>query len=233
MAFDTTAVTTLTGTNVITEALELLGVLEEGETPSTDATTSALRTLNNLIKLWSADTAIYAQGEYTLSTVAATSEYALGISNVGYIPLQVRNATRILVADNTEVPINPLTQEEWYALADKTTSGVPVQYFFQRKVVGTSGALHLWPVPDDTKHSIKLWLQYPLRDMSVATVDVYFTQEWYAALCSGLAYMLAPKYGISPQSRSQHKDDMEEFKWTAESYDVDGSVFFQPRRNNG
>ena len=233
MAFDTTAVTTLTGTNVITEALELLGVLEEGETPSTDASTSALRTLNNLIQLWSADTQIYAQGEYTLSLVASTGSYDLGISNVGYIPMDIVNATRILVADNTEVPVNRLTQEEWYALADKTTEGVPVQYFFQRKVVGTSGTVQFWPVPKDATSSIKLWLQYPLRDMSVATVDVYFTQEWYAALCSGLAYMLAPKYGASSAERAGHKTDMDEFKWIAETYDTDGAVFLQPRMNNG
>ena len=233
MAFDTTAVTTLTGTNVITEALELLGVLEEGESPSTAATTSALRTLNNLIKLWSADTQIYAQGEYTLSTVGSQESYSLGTSNVGYIPMKILNATRILVADNTEVPLNRLTQEEWYALADKTTEGVPVQYFYQRLAVGTSGTLHLWPVPADTTSSIKLWLQYPLRDMSVATVDVYFTQEWYAALCAGLAYMLAPKYGVAGTKRKELKGDMDEWHWIAQTYDTDGSVFLQPRKNNG
>jgi hypothetical protein len=63
MAFTTTADLKLTATDIITEALELIGVLAEGESPSAAQTTSSLRTLNNLIKLWSADTQIFAQGE--------------------------------------------------------------------------------------------------------------------------------------------------------------------------
>ena len=40
---------------IITEALELLGVLGEGESPTTDQVTSSKRTLNNLIKTLQAD----------------------------------------------------------------------------------------------------------------------------------------------------------------------------------
>lgn len=43
---------TATGTDIITEALEQLGVLAEGESPSTAALTSCNRTLNYLIKAW-------------------------------------------------------------------------------------------------------------------------------------------------------------------------------------
>ncbi len=40
---------------IITEALELLGVLGEGESPNTNQYTSALRTLNTMAKTWQAD----------------------------------------------------------------------------------------------------------------------------------------------------------------------------------
>lgn len=46
---------TATGTDIITEALEQLGVLSEGETPSTDQLTSCNRTLNYLVKGWQAE----------------------------------------------------------------------------------------------------------------------------------------------------------------------------------
>lgn len=42
----------VTRNDVITEALEQLGALEEGETPSSDQITSLGRTLNMLIKMW-------------------------------------------------------------------------------------------------------------------------------------------------------------------------------------
>lgn len=40
---------------IITEALELLGILGEGESYNTNQYTSALRTLNSMIKMWQAD----------------------------------------------------------------------------------------------------------------------------------------------------------------------------------
>ena len=43
---------TATATDIITEALEQLGVLGEGETPKTNALTSCNRTLNYLVKAW-------------------------------------------------------------------------------------------------------------------------------------------------------------------------------------
>jgi len=46
---------TATASQIITEALEQLGVLGEGETPTTNQITSSLTTLNMLTKTWQAD----------------------------------------------------------------------------------------------------------------------------------------------------------------------------------
>ena len=228
MAFDTVASHVQTGNDIITEALEILGVLGDGEAVSTTQKSSSLRTLNNLIKLWSADTAIYAQGEYTLDLTASTASYTLGTANVGYIPNKILNVTRLHTADGNEVPLNPLSQEEWYALADKTTEGIVVQYYAKRNAVGTNMDLYLWPVPEDTTYDLKLWIQYPIRDNTLGTEDVHFTQEWYLALSYGLAYLLAPKYGIVGSERQALGQDMHMFREEASSYDTDGSVFFTP-----
>lgn len=233
MAFTTTSAHDQTATDIITEALEILGVLAEGEAPSTDQTTSSLRTLNNLIKLWSADSQIYAQNQYTLDLVASTSDYTLGVSNVGYIPNKVVNATLINTSTSAEIPLSPLTQAEWYALTNKTTESRPTQYYFKRNPVGVNSDLYVWPVPSDTTYDINLWLQYPLRDVTVGADDVYFTQEWYLALSYGLAYLLAPKYGITGGERNSYGNDAEIFKWEASTYDVDGSVYFQPQVEHG
>lgn len=57
---------TLTRDDIITEALELLGVLGEGETPTTDQLNSSSRSLNMIIKAWQAD---------GLNLFAVTTEY--------------------------------------------------------------------------------------------------------------------------------------------------------------
>lgn len=233
MAFTTTAALKLTAGDIITEALELLGILSEGETASTAQNTSCLRTLGNIIKLRSADTQIYAQGEYTLDLVASTGTYSLGVSNVGYIPNKILNATLINTTDDSEIPLSPLTQEEWYALTDKTTESRPTQYYQKRNAVGVDMSLYLWPVPSDTTYDLKLWIQYPYRDVDAITDDVWFTQEWYLALAFELAYTLSFKYGVDMYERSQIKDAMDSYIDIASSYDVDGSVYFQPKSNNG
>ena len=316
MAFTTTADLKLTAGDIITEALETIGILSEGETASTAQNTSCLRTLNNIIKIRSVDNQIYAQGEYRLNLAASTGTYSLGVSNVGYIPNKIINATLINAAyydspnytliydtlavstytvgetvtfsgsstgvvatddgattmtiritegdtvpanDETmlggtssttstvngtpvalaqtgtanETPLSPLTQEEWYALSDKTTESRPTQYYQKRNAVGVDMSLYLWPVPSNTTYDIKLWLQYPYRDTNATTDDVWFTQEWYLALVFELAYSLSFKYGIDMYERSQIKDAMDTYIDIASSYDVDGSVYFQPKSNNG
>jgi hypothetical protein len=316
MAFTTTSDLKLTATDIITEALELIGVLAEGEAPSAAQTTSSLRTLNNLIKLWSADTQIFAQGEYRLQLAADTQEYSLSVSNVGYIPNKILNATLInaafydspnytLIYDNLavstytvgetvtfsggstgvvatddgattmtiritegdavpandetmtggtsgttsdvngtpaalaqtgaseEIPLSPLTQEEWYSLTEKKSGGRPTQYYYKRNPVEVAGSLKVWPVPEDTTYDMMLWIQYPYRDMDAGTDDVWFTQEWYMALSFELAFLLAHKYGIDPRERRFIKDSADEYYAVAASYDVDGSVFLQPASRNG
>ena len=233
MAFASTASHTLTSGNVITEALELVGALAEGESPSTAAKTSIRRTLNNLIKLWSADTQIFAQGEYTLDLVASQSEYSLGVDNVGYIPNRILNATLIDTTTNSEIPLVPLTQGEWYALGNKTSESAPTQYYQKRNAGGIELTLNLWPVPSDTTYDVNLWLQYPYRDVISDSDDVYFTQEWYMALSFALAYAISFKYGVHPIERREIKEAAEEYYELAASYDTDGSVYLQPMTGAG
>jgi len=98
MAFSTTSDHLQTGTQIVTEAMEILGVLEAGGTISADDQTSALRTLNNLLKLWSKGMPITARGEYRLNLVANDGTYTLDTSNVGYIPEKVIYANLVNAA---------------------------------------------------------------------------------------------------------------------------------------
>ena len=227
MAFTTSGDYSATATLIITEALELIGVLQDGESPSANQSASALRSLNYLIKTWSANTHIWAQGEYTLDLVASTGAYTLSVSNVGYTPQAVVSATRI-DSSSEEVSLMPLSQEEWYAIGNKTTTGTPVNYYAQRLPEPTGMVLNIWPIPSDTAYDLNLWLQYPIRDVDAGTDDMWFTQEWYLALSYGLAYLLSFKYGAENQERLMLKEAMDEFRWEAESFQTDGSVKFQP-----
>ena len=233
MAFSSSSDLKLTAGDIITEALELIGVLAEGESASNAMNTSALRTLNNIIKTWSADTQIFAQAEYQLDLVADTASYSLGAANVGYIPHRVIRATLINTTDNNEIPIRELTTNEYYSLTDKTAGSRPTQFWQKRNVVGVDHEIVFWPVPDDTTYDAKLWLQYVYQDVDATTDDVWFTQEWYLALTFQLAYLLSHKYGLPSRDRAMLREDAMEFYLTASSFDTEGSMYLQPESKNG
>lgn len=311
MAFSTSGNLAATATEIITEALEVLGVLEEGEAPSAAQSTSALRSLNYLIKLWGADHQVWAQGEYRLNLVAGTNEYTLDSTNVGYTPQKLLNATRIdatfydsanftviydalavstytvgetitfsggstaiVITDDAattatvrlaedaatpandetmlggtsattstvngtpaakaqagasdEATMNIITQEQWYALSDKKTTGTAINIYSQRLPEPSGMKLSVWPVPANTDYDLKLWIQYPYRDVDSGSEDLWCTQEWYLPFSYGLALILSGKYGISEAEKKNIFQMAETFKFEAETFQTDGSVLLQP-----
>ena len=71
----------VTRDDIITEALELLGVLGEGETPNSDQLSSSARTLNMMVKTWQADGLnLFAVERQYLFTEKTVEEYSLSSS---------------------------------------------------------------------------------------------------------------------------------------------------------
>ena len=233
MAFSTTSDHAQTGTNIITEAFEILGVLQSGGTIDSNDQTSALRSLNNLIKAWSADLQIYAQAEYELTLVADDGQYTLDTGNVGYIPNRILEATIIHNTDSQEISITEITQPEWYALTDKTVKGTVTQFYQKRGAAGVGLELYLWPRPENTTWNLKMWLQHAIRDVDAIGDNVWFPQEWFLALSYALAFYIAPKFGIAIQERRELGNIAGALKLDAMSYETEGSVFFQPMKQNG
>lgn len=228
MAFTTVTDFSVSAADIITEALEQLGILGEGESPNSDQITSSLRTLNMMVKLWGADYNIYAQKQLTVDLVASTQDYFFGNSAGAYIPQKIISATLTNTTTNDDVPLTIITRDEWEHLSNKTKEGTPTLVYYKTGAVNESATFSVWPVPQDTTYDIDLWVQYPVRDLDAGTDDLYFPQEWFLALAFGLAYYLAPKYGVNGGDRDRLGVDMETLRNEAESYITDGSVYFQP-----
>jgi len=128
----------VTRDDIINEALEMLGVLGEGESANTNQLTSASRTLNMMTKAWQADGLnLFAiermylftektQEEYTLSSATTDrvtttfTETAVAIAAVsGASTITVDSATGIL--DGDKIGIAQGTDVQW-----TTVNGTPV-----------------------------------------------------------------------------------------------------------
>ena len=105
---------TVTTNDIITEALELLGVLGEGETPTADQLSSSQRTLNMMTKTWQAEGLnLFAvqrnylfltkgQAEYNLSA-SSSSNFTSSFVEGSTAATAVATATTVTLVDASEV----------------------------------------------------------------------------------------------------------------------------------
>lgn len=129
---------TVTRDDIITEALELLGVLGEGESPNSDQISSMSRTLNSLIKAWQADELnLFAiqrlylfpkkgQNEYTLASSTSDNitdsfrETTIGTESTG-TTLVVAIDPTFTIGDYVGVQVNG-TEVHWTTVATVTSA---------------------------------------------------------------------------------------------------------------
>lgn len=188
---------------IITEALELLGMLEAGESPSANDLTTCGRTLNMMVKgLMAEGVQLWKVSEAELTLVASQSSYTLGAGGDLVIdkPLRILEARR-RDSDNIDTPLFSLSRDEYMTLSNKTTTGLPTQYYFQPGRLTSS--FTVWPVPDsDVASSDTVMISYysPIEDFDSASDDPDFPTEWLESLSHMLALRVAPKYEVSINS---------------------------------
>lgn len=147
---------------IISGALRLVGSLASGEVPSASEASDGLMILNQMIEAWSTDRlTVYqvgpitkdAQGN-TLTLVGGKQAYLLG-QNTGqeefYLPRPARiERVSVLYSASqstpVEKPLDPLDDVQWQAIANKSTSSLLPEAYFD-DVGFPDRTLYFWPVP--------------------------------------------------------------------------------------
>lgn len=228
---------TVTADEIITEALELLGVLGEGEDPTTDQLTSSRRTLNMLAKTWQAEGLnLFAVTDYTFDLVQGQSVYRLDGATVlesGEITYVPRPMTVIEAyyreGTNPEIPCKVLSRLEYNELSVKETEGVATQVYFDPQV--GYAELSVWPTATATAgQTIRIVVQRTLEDFDTGSNTPDFPQEWYMPLSFNLARALAPKYGTPQMDYARIMQQARELYETVREFDTElhTSVYLRP-----
>ncbi len=230
----TSGVTTwqLTQDNIIQSALRKLEVLGDGVTSSPTQTANALLALNAMLKTFQAKgMPLWATREYTFS-LTATHNYSIGIGQTlnTPAPLKITQATLINPADGTGIPLNIYTHYDYNLLTNTGSTGTPIALEYEP--LNQTGTIKLWPKPDATTISTKqvtIVYQRPFEDMVSSSNTLDFPQVWSEAIIYGLAWRLAPEYGIPSQERGQLKQEAQFLMDEALSFGTEeGSIKFQP-----
>ena len=225
----TSAVTSweLDRNSIIKSALRKLGVLAQGQTPSTEDYTNGAEALNSLLQTLATEgMPLWKRTTTAITPVDGTASYT--VSNVWRI-------VQVVMEDNnsgTQIELLPKSYYDYKRLPDET-SGQPVNYVFTPGI--ENGTLIVWPTPDSSVAANKTFsvvYQKEFFSFNTSTDTPDFPAYWTDALIYGLAVRLAPEYGIPLQDRQMLMREYETYKNAAEGYmdEAETSIYFQPTK---
>jgi len=228
----------ITRDEVITDALQMLQVLGEGEDANADQISDSVRPLNKMLKamsvlglhIWKVDTVAFnlAQGQTSYTNNVGGDVNATKFN-------KVYNA--IIRRDAFDTDLTLITRDEYELLGDKSAQGVPNQYWYDpRREVGS---FTVYPAPSADAAANTLVLvtgTHPIEDVDTGVDNMDVPVEWLDAITYGLALRLMHAYGTPSDIRREIISLASTFLKQATDFDQEeGSIFLQPepRFTNG
>jgi len=186
---------------IIKGAMRDAGVLRRGQTPPADEIQDAAEALNLIIKNWMAPSNRFSTSfkafalERQSLTLSAKISFSLQESGGDLAVAPPVKIVSVVCRDtnNHDTPMREMTLGYYRALPDKTSTGTPTRWHYERGVA--SGTLYLNRIPSDTTDTLELLFRRELEDVDAAGDDIDVPKEWLLPLRKRLAISLCPEYG--------------------------------------
>ena len=233
---------TVTAADIITDALQELQVIGEGDSPSAYDIQRCTFALNLMLKRWAAKAVpLWTIKTISFPVVANTGTYTIGPTGTvasSFRPLQIMEGWSRDV-NGIDTPLNPISRVDYDNLGNKnSTASVPVNFYFNPTigsgVSASNSTVTFYPVPTDATRTIYFNVQRPLQDITTITDEFDFPAEWFEAIKWNLAASVAFKYraneNIVAYIQRLAKSSLEEcMEYSQETT----SVVFQPNFEQG
>ena len=185
---------------------------EDTSTLTATQISNAAETLNFLLTHWQAlGLPIWCRKVANSSLTASQASYTVGSGGniainrpLAVVQAWLRDSTD--ASNPVDIPIQVISQQEYYLLSSKSAAGRPTQLYFEAAYDGSTNqgatandTIYLWPVPDSTvasTYTLYFIYQRPLLDFGASTDALDMPQEWYEAIRLTLAAKIAPEYGL-------------------------------------
>ena len=220
---------TLSRDALILEALAKLRVGFVGDDVDPETIARATRTFNLQLKSFqSQGMHLWMVRHESITLTQSKSVYSLGPTGdvVMDRPLKIVECHRR--RDAIDTPLTLMERSEYWDLSNKTAEGIPVNYYFDPQL--DNSLLYIWPTASlDAATNITIEIEYskPFDDMDSALDNLEFPQEWYEAVVYGLAWRLAPSFGVPIALRRELRAEALSFLEEARGFDTEsGSVYF-------
>jgi hypothetical protein len=187
-----------------------------------------------MIKSWSKKgLPLWVTQDLSIPMVSGTLSYMLGPTATGTGSIIMSRPLKVIDAfirdvNGYDTPLIMISRQEYDMQGQKSSSGTPNQYYYDRQE--PNGVLYLFNVPSDSTHTVHAQIQRQFYDMTTSTDAFDFPEEWFEVLKWNLASGLSMEYGISQEMIPYF--DQKASMLLAEAFDYsveESSVYFTVR----
>lgn len=220
-----------TGTGLVTEALAMLGVVDENAALEPFDLERGAKQLGLMLKSIQVEGAtLWMRRRLTVDLIEGDADYILIDNSI--TALDVVQATVTTDEDGTdELPITMISRRDYMDFPDKTATGRPVQAWFHSDE-DDGPTVTVWPVPD-TSYVLNLDHREPFSNVTDPNAEIEIPDYWMEAIVFGLAKRCAFPFGkAGSQEYAEIKSMAKDLYDTAAAFDItqdgDGEIRFAP-----
>jgi len=206
---------TITNRILVTDALRKIGVVAYDEPMTADQGDGGLRAFNRMLKGWQ-NKGLNLWGVTPLSiTVTTAAVYTLAAR-----PLEILNCR--FRRSGSEMPMRQMTRDEYDMMPNKSATGHPTQFYFNRQ--RETASITIWPlIGVPAGQTLEITYQREFEDATNLNAEPDIPGEFWEAAVYGLAARLADDYTISaPNVVARAEKEYRE----AMAFDREGSITF-------
>ena len=189
----------------INGALRLLGVLAEGETPSSETSQDALFALNQMIDSWNTERlAVYSTQDQVLTWPANERVRTLGPTGdlVGNRPILLEDSTYFRdPTTGVSYGIKLINQQQYNGIAVKTVTSTYPQVMFVNMTYPDI-EMYVFPVPFRSLEFHFISVE-PITTPANLATTLAFPPGYLRAFRYNLACEIAPEFGVEPSPQVQ------------------------------
>lgn len=220
--------------SIISDAYQDAGLIQQGDTPTSEQIVQGMRRLTDLINLWQTQgLKLWLNVDTSVTLTAGVGTYRFG---PGY-DVDMTKPLRVIEAYYRDLngirrPLVPLSWDDYIRLSQVTTTGAINSYFVNKQQSYLS--VFFWLIPDATAATgtAHLLFQTQVTNFISVTETMNFPVEWRIALRWGLADELATGQPQAIMDRCQQRAIT--YRTMLEDWDVeDAPTSFAPDQRSG
>ena len=194
-----------TAGDLINGSLRLLGVLAEGETPSSETSQDALVAMNQMIESWNTERlAVFSTQDQIVTWPPSTQSRTLGPTGdiVASRPVAIDDSTYFRdPATGISYGLKLINQQQYNGIAVKTVTSTYPQVLWVNMTYPNI-EMYVYPVPTKVLEFHVVSIDELSQPANLAT-DLAFPPGYLRCFRYNLACELAPEFGVEPSRQVQ------------------------------